>query len=72
MSAQPAWFSVKDAVVYCGLGERTIQREMQRGNIRAKLYTSGNGVTGRKRRLISKDSLDAWIESLPDNPAEMN
>jgi len=67
-----AWLSVKAATLYCGLGERTLQREIKRGNIKSKLYTTGNGLHGRKRRMISKASVDEWIESLPDSPSQLN
>ena len=67
-----AWLSVKAATAYCGLGERTLQREIKRGTIKSKLYTTGNGKHGRKRRMISKASVDEWIESLPDSPSQLN
>ncbi len=67
-----AWFSVKEAVHYCGLSRATIDREIKRGNIKSKLYTTGNGKHGKKRRLISRASMDKWIESLPDSPGQLN
>ena len=67
-----AWLSVKAATAYCGLGERTLQREIKRGTIKSKLYTTRNGKHGKKRRLISRASMDEWIESLPDAPSQLN
>jgi excisionase family DNA binding protein len=67
-----AWLSVKEAVHYCGLSRATIDREIKRGNIKSKLYTTGNGKHGKKRRLISRASMDEWIESLPDAPSRLN
>ena len=67
-----AWFSVKEAVHYCGLSRATIDREIRRGNIKSKLYTTGNGRHGRKRRLVSRASMDNWIESLPDAGSRLN
>ena len=64
---QQAWFSWADAAKYTGLCERTLQKVVARGEIKAKLFTTGDGKTGRRRRMISRASLDEWIESLPES-----
>ena len=69
---EPAWFSVNEAAHYCALSKATIDREIRRGNIKSKLYTTGNGRHGRKRRLVSRASMDNWIESLPDAGSRLN
>lgn len=53
---QPKYLNVKDAARYCGLSERTIKRR-----IREKCFKTF--IQGR--RLIDRESLDAWIEGKP-------
>jgi len=67
LRVEPAWFSVRQAVIYTGLAERTLRRELEKGSIKCRLYTTGDGKSGRRRRLISKASIDAWIEALPES-----
>lgn len=53
---QPKYLTLTDARTYCGLSERTLKRA-----IKAGLVKSFN----RGRRLIDRESLDAWIEGKP-------
>jgi excisionase family DNA binding protein len=70
---QPRYLSMKDAATYTGLTTRTLHKAVANNSVRSFL-------NGRKR-LILRESLDAWIEgagasrqsaqsrSLPRDPA---
>ena len=66
-TVQQAWFSWAQAAKYTGLCERTLQKVAAKGEIKTKLFTTGNGKTGRRRRMISRVAIDEWIESLPES-----
>jgi len=57
---QPAWYTLKAAAIYSGLSTRLLE-----DLVREKLIVSSSvikpGAT-RGRRLVSRVSLDAWIE----------
>ena len=66
IEGQPAWLGWKQAVTYSGLGERTLRREATRGAFETRMFTTGDGQKGRRRRLINRASLDQWITDLPN------
>lgn len=53
---QPKYLTLPDARIYCGLSERTLKRAIHAGKVRS---------FNRGRRLIDRESLDAWIEGKP-------
>ncbi len=56
----PRWLTLKGAAMYSGLSERTIENY-----IKADLVISSNVVmpgASRGRRLVERESLDAFIE----------
>lgn len=60
-SILPKWFGIKDAAHYSGLSKSLIELLVRDGHV-----TSSNVVrpgTSRGRRLILRESLDAWIEA---------
>lgn len=50
---QPKYLNLRDAAKYCGLSERTLKRAIKTEKV--KSFIQG-------RRLIDRQSLDAWIE----------
>lgn len=54
---QPRYLSMKDAATYTGLTTRTLHKAVANNSVRSFL-------NGRKR-LILRESLDAWIEGKP-------
>jgi len=56
----PRWLTLKGAAIHTGLSERTIEN-----HVRANLVISSNVVmpgATRGRRLVERESLDAFIE----------
>lgn len=53
---QPKYLTLADARAYCGLSERTLKRAIKAEKV--KSFIQG-------RRLIDRESLDAWIEGKP-------
>ena len=54
------WFTLQNASAYCGLSPRTLQEHIRHGRI-----VSSNVIapgSSRGRRLICRESLDAFIE----------
>jgi excisionase family DNA binding protein len=55
---QPRYLNLKDASKYCGLSARTLERAVK--DKKVKSYIQG-------RRLIDRESLDAWITGANDS-----
>lgn len=53
---QPKYLTLVDARTYCGLPKRTLKRAIKAGHVRS---------LNRGRRLIDRESLEAWIVSSP-------
>jgi len=61
-TAPPArWLSVKSAAAYCGVSDRTLETWDAKGLIRSSNVVMPGASKGR--RLIDRESLDAFIES---------
>lgn len=57
----PRWLGIAQAVTYSGLGERVLQNHIKNGFIRSS-HACAPG-SSRGRRLIDRESLDAFIEA---------
>lgn len=65
-SITPRWLSYDQAANYSGLGKRVLQNHVKAGYVR-----SSNCIApgcSRGRRLIDRESLDAFIEAGVDRP----
>ena len=54
------WLNYQQAEIYSGIGQRTIQSHVKAGYIRSSNACAPG--TSRGRRLIDRESLDAFIE----------
>lgn len=57
----PRWLTFQKASFYSGLGERVLQNHVKNGFIRASNVCAPGATRGR--RLIDRESLDAFIEA---------
>jgi hypothetical protein len=58
---KPAWLTYPSANIYTGLSGRTIERRVADGTL-VTTYIRPPGAK-RGRRLISRESIDKWLES---------
>jgi len=57
----PRWLTLDKAAAYCGLGQRCLQNYIKAGHIRSSNAVAPGATRGR--RLIDRESLDAFIEA---------
>jgi hypothetical protein len=57
----PRWLTLTQATVYSGLGTRALQNHIRAGFIRSSNACAPGAIRGR--RLIDRESLDAFIEA---------
>ena len=60
-SVTPKWLTLTQAAIYSGLGLRVLQNHAKAGFIRSSNVVSPGSTRGR--RLIDRESLDAFIEA---------
>jgi len=63
----PKWFTYDAAQGYSGIGARTLQTFVKKGYIRSSNCCAPGSTRGR--RLIDRESLDAFIEAGVGAPA---
>ena len=66
----PRWFTLKDASVYSGLNQRTLQNYIAQGLIVSSSVQAPGASRGR--RLVSRKSLDQFIEQGVGRIADLN
>lgn len=57
----PRWLTLTQATCYSGIGERTLQNHVKAGFLRSSNACAPGATRGR--RLIDRESLDAFIEA---------
>jgi hypothetical protein len=65
-SITPRWLTYDQAAIYSGLGTRVLENHVRYGFIRSS-HACAPGAT-RGRRLICRESLDAFIEAGVNRP----